>query len=74
MLSLNKQGLAQIKLNSVVDNQFDDNLYGKDVDREFRFENDDLKILSPTETAKQNIQVLGYIKRKRNQSIQGIQR
>lgn len=58
-LRLEKVGVKNIFLNSVIDNLIGDNIYGKDVDLQFVFEDDDLKVLSPRDTVKQAVRVLG---------------
>jgi len=58
-LQLEKAGVKSVFLNSVIDNLIGDNIYGKDLDLEFVFEDDDLKVLSPRDTVKQSVKILG---------------
>lgn len=60
-LRLAKQSLGNLFLRSVVDNLVGDNLYGKDLDRKFVYENDDLRVLPPRDTAVQSVQIMGRV-------------
>lgn len=48
---------SNIFLTSVVDNMIGDRMYGKDIQRKLKFENDDLKTLSYKETAEQSVEI-----------------
>ena len=60
-LRLGKKGVKNIFLNSVIDNLVGDNIYGKDIDANFVFEDNDLKVLSPRNTVKQSVAILSKI-------------
>jgi len=60
-LRLGKKGVKNILLNSVIDNLVGDNIYGKDIDANFVFEDNDLKVLSPRNTVKQSVAILSKI-------------
>jgi hypothetical protein len=45
-------------LDSVIDNLSGEKLYGKDIQKKFKFENNDIKILSYTETFVQAIRIM----------------
>jgi len=62
-LTLGRQNLTQFNIESVVDNLIGDRVYGIDFDREFLFEDDDIKILTPRQTFVQSVDVLAFLKR-----------
>jgi len=62
-LQFGRRNLANLSLQTVVDNLVGDNVYGKDIDKEFVYLNDDLKVLSPRDTAKQSILVLARLQK-----------
>jgi len=62
-LKLGRIRLSNIQIESVVDNLQGENVYGKDIDKEFYFENDDLVVLSPKDTIKQSINVLAKLQK-----------
>jgi hypothetical protein len=61
-IMLGRNTLANYSLNSVVDNLQGDNVYGKDIDVNMVYENDDLKVLAPRETLRQSVHVLSQLR------------
>lgn len=64
-----------IDISAVVDTMVGDNILGKDLDRDLRFENDDLKVLSTTETVQQSVEILAGLRKNDNPDFpdQGLQ-
>lgn len=60
-LELAKESLQSFTLNSVIDRLVGDNIYGKDFDKQFVFEDNDIKVLSPRDTFKQSVNILGTL-------------
>lgn len=56
------------KINSVVDIIQGKSIYGKDVDRIFAYENDDLRVLSPDDTIKQAVDIMSTLRKNDNPS------
>lgn len=63
LLNMGKKSVENLFLNGVVDNLYGDRVYGKDMDINFTFENDDIKVLSPQETVKQSVSILANLKK-----------
>lgn len=66
---------AAIKVDSVVDNIQGENIYGKDIDKIFAYESDDVRVLTPNDTIKQAVGILASLRRGDNPEFddQGIQ-
>lgn len=60
---LGRKNLPQVNLQSVVDNLVGTNVYGKDLDTLFVFEDDDLRVLSPRDTVRQAILTLARLQK-----------
>lgn len=52
-----------IKITSIVDTMIDENILGKDLDQKLTYEDDDLKVLTPTDTFTQAINILINLRR-----------
>lgn len=61
-IMLGRDSLTNYSLNSVVDNLQGDNVYGKDIDINMVYEDDDLKVLAPRETLRQSVYVLSQLR------------
>jgi hypothetical protein len=62
-LEIGRQSLRNLNLQSVVDNLQGENVYGKDIDQEFIFVDDDLKVLEPRDTVRQAIITLALLQK-----------
>jgi len=60
-LVLGKRQLNNLFIEAVIDNLSGDNIYGKDIDKMFVYENDDIKVLTPRQTAVQSIEQLATL-------------
>ena len=54
---------AAVRVESVVDNIQGENIYGKDIDKTFTYEDNDIKVLSPNDTIKQAVQIMAELRR-----------
>ena len=61
-IMLGRRSLTNRVLNSVVDNLQGDKVYGIDMDVNFTYVDDDVKVLTPRETVKQSVLILGGLR------------
>jgi hypothetical protein len=63
-IQLTDNSFQMALVTSMIDYTIGDRIYGKDIDRLLKFQNDDLKVLSYKETAYQTVDILCQLKKK----------